>query len=117
MEVPRMAVRVLEPESPFTKVDAARDTGIDHPLQRPVNRRAADPRIITANQIDEMLGADVSLLAEEHVDDEVTLAGTPAARGTEFFDELGRGRNCHELGNLGGERTIRSRRWTWRSGS
>ena len=46
-----------------------------------------------ADQIDQLVGAEMSLLAEEHADDEVALARAPAAGWPQLFDELGGGRN------------------------
>jgi hypothetical protein len=39
----------------------------------------------------------VPILAQEHPDDEVALAGSAPARRTEFVDELTRGRDGHGL--------------------
>ena len=70
---------MLEPESAFTKVDAARDTGIDHPLQRPVDRRAADATVFLPHQVDEIVGAEVPFLAQEDSDNLLALARALAA--------------------------------------
>ena len=74
MKVPRMTVGVLEAEAAFAEIDLARDAGVDHPLQRAVDGGAADAVIFALDQIDEIVGAEVSLLAEEHVDDQIALA-------------------------------------------
>ena len=103
VEVPRMAVRVLEPEAALAEVHAARDAGVDHPLQRAVDRRAADPGVLRADQIDQLLGAEVAFLAQEHVDDEVALARAPAAGGPVLVDELGGGRDRHRRQALNDE--------------
>src|SRR6266850_7284605 len=64
MEVARLAVRMLEPEPPFAEVDFARDTCVHHPLQRAVDGGAADALILAANEVDEVVGAEVPFLAQ-----------------------------------------------------
>ena len=79
VEVPRLPVRVLEAEAAFAEIDLARNAGVDHPLQRAVDGRAADPLVFAADEIDEIVGAEMSFLAEEDVDDLFALAGALAA--------------------------------------
>ena len=81
MKVPRMPVRVLEAEAALAEIDLARDAGLDHPLQRAVDGRPADAMVLALDQLDEIVGAQVSLLAEEHVDDQIALAGPLGAGG------------------------------------
>ncbi|MNC86243.1 hypothetical protein D3C83_18870 [compost metagenome] len=78
VEVARLAVRMLEPEASFAEVDLARDAGVDHPLQRAVDGRAADALVFLANLVDEIVGAEMPLLAQEDVDDLLALAGALA---------------------------------------
>ena len=73
MKVPRMPVGVLEPETAFAEIHLAGDARFLHPLQRAVDGRAADPVIFAFDQIDEIVGAEVSLLLEERVDDQVPI--------------------------------------------
>ncbi len=87
MEVPRVPVGMLEPEAPLAEVHLAGDAGIDHPLQRAVDGGAADPLILAADQIDQIVGGEVAFLAQEHVDDEIALAGTLAAGRSKALDE------------------------------
>src|SRR5258705_2484691 len=79
MEVPRLAVGVLEAEAAFAEIDLAGDAGVHHPLHRPVDGCAADALIFAANQVDEVVGAEMSFLAQEHVDDLFPLARPLAA--------------------------------------
>ena len=79
MEVTRLAVGVLEPEPALAEVDLAGDAGVHHPLQRAVDGGAADAVIFAADEVDEIVGAQVSFLAQEHVDDLLALAGALAA--------------------------------------
>ena len=90
MKVPRMPVGVLEAEAAFAEVHLARDAGVDHPLQRAVDRGPADAMIFALDEVDEIVGAQVSLLAEEHVDDQVALAG-PLGAGRPKLIEVGQG--------------------------
>jgi len=70
---------MLEPEPALSEIDLAGDPGLDHPLEGPVNGSPADPLIFTANQLDELVGCEVTFLPEKDVDDEVALAGALAA--------------------------------------
>ena len=92
MEVPGMTIRVLEAEPALAEIDLAGDAGLDHPLEGPVDGRPADPLIFTANQIDELVGGEVTFLPEKDVDDEVALAGSLAACRPQAV-YVGRGRN------------------------
>src|ERR671912_1608374 len=86
MEVTRVAIRMLETEAPFAEIDFASDARIHHPLQRAVDGGSADALIFAPDQIDEIIGAQVSLLPEEHIHDLVTLAGTFRSRGAQPID-------------------------------
>ena len=59
MKVPRVPVRVLEPEAALAEVDLARDARVDHPLQRAVDRGAADALVLAARDVEEIVGAEV----------------------------------------------------------
>ena len=90
MKVARVAVRVLETEAAFAEIDLAGDPRVHHPLQRAIDRGAADAAIFFADEIDEVVRAEVPLLAEERVDDEVPFAGALAASRAHAFDINGR---------------------------
>ena len=79
MEVARLPVGVLEAEPPLAEVDLAGDAGVHHPLQRAVDGGAADAMVFAANEIDQIVGAEVPFLAQEDVDDLLALAGALAA--------------------------------------
>ena len=66
VEVARMAVRRLEARAPFAEIDLARDAGVHHPLQRAIDRRAADAGILAADEIEEIVGADVAFLGQKN---------------------------------------------------
>jgi hypothetical protein len=83
MKVPRVAVRRLEARAPFAEVDLACNAGTDQPLQRAVDRRTADARRLAADEIEQIVGADVPLLTEEHLQHPVAFAGALAPRGTQ----------------------------------
>ena len=86
----RVPVRMLEAKSALAEIDLAGDASLDHPLQRPVDRRAADPRVLAPDEIDQLIGADVPFLPKKDRDDEVTLAGPSSTCRAQFLDELGR---------------------------
>ena len=90
MKMPRMAIGVLEPEPPLAEVDLARDPRLLHPLQRAVDGGAADFLIFLADQIVQIVGGQMSFLAEEHIDDEIALAGAFAAGRPEAVEVGGR---------------------------
>jgi hypothetical protein len=60
MEMPWMPVRMLEPEAALAEIDFPGDSGVDHPLESPVDSRAADPLILALDQIDEIVGRQVA---------------------------------------------------------
>ncbi len=86
VEVARMAIGVLEAEPALAEVDLAGDAGVHHPLQRAVDGGAADAVIFASDEIDEIVGAQVPFLAQEHVDDLLPLAGAFAARRLQSRD-------------------------------
>ena len=88
-----MPVGVLEAEPALAEIDLARDARLHHPLQGAVDGGAADPLVLALDQIDEIVGAQVSLLAEEHVDDQVALA-RPLGAGRPQPIEIRNGRRC-----------------------
>ena len=94
----RVPVRVFVAEVALAEVDAARDSGVDHPLQRAVDGRAADPAVLRADQLDELVRAEVPFLLHEEVDDDVALARTAAAGGPMLLNELGSRGNRHSSG-------------------
>ena len=92
MEVARMPVRVFEPETPLAEIDLAGDARVHHPLQRAVDGGAADAMVFLAYHVDEIVGAEVPVLTEKHVDDLLPLAGALAASRLQSRDvRKGRG--------------------------
>src|SRR6185503_8562972 len=81
MEMPRLTVRMLETESAFAEVDLASNASVHHPLQSAVDGGAADAVVFFANQVDEIVGAEMTFLTQEDVDNLLPLAGALAARG------------------------------------
>ena len=79
MKVARMAVGRLEPRAAFAEIDLAGDAGVDHPLQRAVDGGAADARVLAADEIEQIVGAEVTFLAQEDLEDAVALGGALAA--------------------------------------
>ena len=47
-----MPVGRFESRSPFAEIDLAGDAGIDHPLERAVDRRAADACVFAPDEVD-----------------------------------------------------------------
>ena len=81
MKVARMSVRRLEAGAAFTEIDLARDACVDHPLQRAVHGCASDARRLRVHTRDEVVRTQVSFLAQEHVNDAISLGRSFAARG------------------------------------
>ena len=68
-----MAVGRLEPRPSLAEVHLARDAGPDHPLECPVDRGASDARGFAANQIEEIVRADMALLAQKDLQNAIAL--------------------------------------------
>src|SRR5262249_50827636 len=87
-KVARMPVRRLEPRSAFAEVDLARDAGVDHPLQRPVDGGAADAAILAPHAIEEVVRAEMAFLPQEHAENAIAL-GRALAAGPPQGGEVG----------------------------
>ena len=74
-----MPVGRLEARAALAEVDLAGDAGADHPLQRPVDRGAADPGIFVADEVAEIVRAQMAFLAQEDAENAIALAGALAA--------------------------------------
>src|SRR5262249_25994628 len=79
-ETTRVPVGRFEAEATIAKVDLAREAGVDHPLERAVDGRAADSGRVAVHERNEIVGADVSLLPKEHVQNAITFGGAFTAR-------------------------------------
>jgi hypothetical protein len=86
VKVPRVAVGVFEPEAAFAKIDFPRDTRVYHPLQRAVDGGATDALVFASGDVEEIVGAEVSLLLEEHIQNQVAFARPLGASGPEPLD-------------------------------
>src|SRR5439155_25043494 len=65
MKMPWMAVRGLESRVALAEIDLSRDAGADHPLQRSIDGRAADARILAVDEVRQIVRARMPLLAEK----------------------------------------------------
>ena len=81
---------MLEAKPALAEIHSPRDAGFDHPLERAVDGRAADARVFVADEIHQLVRADVPFLPQKNRDDEVAFAGPSSARRAQFLDELGR---------------------------
>src|SRR6476660_10309632 len=70
---------MLETEPALAEIDLASDAGVNHPLESAINRCTTDSMIFAPDDIDEVVGAEVPLLAKEHIDDLFALARAFAA--------------------------------------
>ena len=84
--MPRVAVAVLEAEPALAEVHLAGDARRFHPGQRAIHRGPADPLVLLADQVDEVVGGEMALLAQEDVDDAVALARPLAAGRPQAVD-------------------------------
>src|SRR5262249_22457295 len=73
MKMTRPPVGGLVPRSAFTEIDLAGEPLVHHPLERAVDGGAADSAVLPANEIEELICAQMSLLAEEELSDAVAL--------------------------------------------
>ena len=85
-----MAIGGLEPRAALAEIDLAREAGIDHPLKRPVDGRAANPRLVAADEIEQVVGAQMPFLAQEGPENPIALGGAFAACGTQA-GKIGKG--------------------------
>ncbi len=99
MEMPRMAIRRLETRSAVAEVHLARDAGADHPLQGAVDGGAADARILVADEIAQIVRAQMALLADEDTENAIALRG-PLAAGRPQARNVGKGTVHHGIGEL-----------------
>src|SRR5688572_19827862 len=81
-----MSVGVFEPKPTLTEINLAGNARFHHPLQRAINGGAADPVIFALDQVNEVVGAEVSLLPEEHVHDQIAFAGAFGASRPELIE-------------------------------
>ena len=84
--MPRVSVAVFETEPALAEVHLAGDARRLHPGQRAIHRRPADPLVLLANQVDQVVGREMPFLAQEDVDDAVALAGPLAAGRPQTVD-------------------------------
>ena len=68
MEMTRPAVRRFVAKPPFTEIDPPGDAIVDHPLERPIHRRAADSRKAASDSLEELVGTDVPRLVLQHIE-------------------------------------------------
>ena len=75
-----MAIRRLETRPAVAEIHLARDAGADHPLQRAVDGGAADARVLVADEIAQIVRAQMALLADEDTENSIALAWTACRR-------------------------------------
>jgi hypothetical protein len=90
VEMSGVAKRRFKARPTFTEIDLSGDPGVDHPLQGPIDGGAADTSVFSANQIAEIVRAQMSLLAEKDVENAVAFCGTFPAGRTEAGKIQGR---------------------------
>ena len=69
-----MTVGRLEARSTLAEIDLAGDPGFDHPLQRPIDGRPPDPGSLTADEIEQVVRAQMTFLLEEGLENPVALS-------------------------------------------
>ena len=74
-----MAVGRLEARAAFAEIDLAGDPGFDHPLQRAIDGRAPDPGSLAADEIEQIVRAQMTFLLQEGLEDPVAFAGMLSA--------------------------------------
>ncbi len=100
----RVPVRVLESELALTEIHAPRDARLDHPLERAIDRRAADSPVLRPDRVDERVGADVAFLPHEDRDDDVPFRRAAASGRPVRLDEfVGRQHGEHAAVPVAGE--------------
>ena len=82
MKMTGMTIGGLEAEAALAEIDLSRDARANGPLERAVDGSAADPRRFAADQIEQIVSAEVpflAALAKEHLQNAISLAGMLAA--------------------------------------
>src|SRR6266851_508662 len=79
MEMAWMAERRLEARAALTEVHLACDPGPHHPLQRAIDGGAADAWILAADEIAQVVGAQVAFLAHERAENPIAFTRALAA--------------------------------------
>src|SRR6186713_2831339 len=91
VKVTRLPVGMLEAETAFAEIDLTRNAGIHHPLEGAIHGCPADALILATDDVDQIVGTEVSLLAEKHIHDLLAFAGALAALRLQSA-EIGKGR-------------------------
>jgi hypothetical protein len=65
VEMAGVTVRRLESGTALPEIDLPGDAAIDHPLERAIDRGAANARMLTANEIEEVVRTQVTFLFQE----------------------------------------------------
>ena len=86
MKMSRVPIRVFETEPALAEIDLAGNASVDHPLERPVHGRPAGRVTFRLEDVDQIISAQMPLLPQEDVDDQLALAGPSASRGAEAFE-------------------------------
>src|SRR5260221_11526719 len=100
MEMTWMAERRLEARAALTEVHLACEPRPHHPLQRAIHSGAADAWILAADEIAQIVGAQVAFLAHEDRENPIAFAGPLATSGPQAR-QVGKGTGHH---------------WNWRAG-
>src|SRR3954466_16110298 len=90
VKVARVAIGRLETRAAFAEVDLAGDAGADHPLQRAVDGRAADADRFAADEIEQIISADMPFLTQKDFQDAIAF-GRALAAGRTKRGEVGEG--------------------------
>ena len=77
--MPGITVGRIEPGAALAEIHLASDARLDHPLQRPIDGRPPDSGRLLADEIEEIVGAQVAFLFEKDPEDAIALAGAFAA--------------------------------------
>jgi len=72
--MPRVARGRLKTEPSFAEIHFPRDARFFHPLERAVDRGAADAMVVFPDEVNEVVSAQMPGLAEKDADDLVALA-------------------------------------------
>ena len=89
VKVPRMAIRMLKPKPSLTKINLSRDASLYHPLKGSIDSRSANLMIITTHDLDEIISAEMALLPQKDIDDQIALARPLPTRRTETLQIRG----------------------------
>ena len=85
MKVSRVTIGMLKSKPSLTEINFTRDSGLDHPLQGPINSRATNLIFVATHDLYQIIRTKMSFLAKKDIYDKISLARTLSACRAQTF--------------------------------